>query len=258
MVTRKKVLVVGAAGNLGRRLIRAGQRHGHEMTALVRDGGAFTSRLTGDEPNDVRIVECDIFDTDGLHSAIEGQHVVINAAGNVNDGKPFSALFDHVVSAVERHAAVEKAWFLGGAAVLDIPHTRRIGVGLPFVPAIYEPHRVNWQRLARSTLDWSLMCPGPMTAAQDGETHDALRVSIDAMPYEIGAWARFAPSIALSLVLKFKLPELIVSYEGVATVIMTNLDPGGSLSRHRVGLALPAGQRGVKEGWTLGQRGPDV
>ena len=103
-----------------------------------------------------------------------------------------------------------------------------------------------------------VMCPGPMTAAADSEKPDALRISIDTMPYQIDAWTRFAPPIALSLVMKSKLPELIVSYEDVATVIMTNLDAGGVLSRHRVGIALPAGERGSKEGWTLGQRGPDT
>ncbi len=257
-MTSKKVLVIGAAGNLGRRLILAGQRQVHSMTALVRDADAFRSKMQRHELANVRIVEGDLFEADPIDTALKGQHVVVNAAGNVNDGKPFSALFDRVVSAIERHPAIEKAWFLAGAAVLDIPHTKRIGVGLPFVPTVYEPHRVNWQRLERSTLDWSLMCPGPMTAAADSERSDALRVSTDSMPYQIGAWTRFAPPIALSLVMKSKLPELIVSYEDVATVIMTNLDAGGALSRHRVGVALPAGERGAKEGWTLGLRGPDA
>ena len=258
MVTSKKVLVIGAAGNLGRRLILAGQRQGHLMTALVRDAEAFKSKMMGHELGNVRIVEGDLSDADPIDMALEGQNVAVNAAGNVNDGKPFSALFDRVASAIERHPVIEKAWFLAGAAVLDIPHTKRIGVGLPFVPAVYEPHRVNWQRLERSALDWSLMCPGPMTAAADSKRPYALRVSTDAMPYEVGAWTRFAPPIALSLVMKSKLPELIVSYEDVATVIVTNLDAGGTLSRHRVGVALPAGVRGAKQGWTLGQRGPDA
>lgn len=257
-MTSKNVLVIGAAGNLGRRLVQEGQRQGHLLTALVRNSEVFVSKMASDDVRNVRLVEGDLFDADQIHAALDGQHVVINAAGNVNDEEPFSALFDCAVNAIERNPTVEKAWFLAGAAVLDIPHTKRIGIGLPFVPIIYEPHRANWQRLQRSALDWSLMCPGPMTAAAISEKPHALRVSIDAMPYQIGAWTRFAPPIALSLVMKFKLPELIVSYEDVATVIMTNLDAGGALSRHRVGVALPAGERGVKEGWRLGQRGPDA
>ena len=58
--------------------------------------------------------------------------------------------------------------------------------------------------------------------------------------------------------MKAKLPELIVPYEGVAAVIMANIAAGGRFSRHRVGIALPAGERGVKAGWKLGQRGPDA
>ena len=254
----KRVLVIGAAGNLGTRLIQAGLHQGHAMTALVRDAKALGLKMKGGLLKDVHVFECDFRDVGSIDEALDGQDIVVNAAGNVNDGMAFNTLFDCIVSAVERHPHVEKSWFMAGAAVLTIPHTNRIGVGLPFVPTLYEPHRVNWQRLERSTLDWSLMCPGPMTAAASGMQPDELRVSVDSMPFDIGTWTRFAPPLALSLVMKAKLPELIVSYEAVAAMIMANVEPGGRFSRYRVGVALPAGERGVKEGWTLGQRGPDA
>ena len=257
-MTAKRVPVIGAAGNLGRRLLQEGQRQGHRMTAMVRDAKAFTAKLNSDLLRDVLIVEGDVLYADQIDTALDGQEVVVNAAGNVNDGTAFSTMFDGVVSAVERHPAIQKSWFLAGAAVLNLPHTKRIGVGLPFVPNLYDPHRVNWQRLERSTLDWSLMCPGPMTAGGPSARPGNVRVSVDSMPYHVGTWTRFAPPLALSLVMKFKLPELIVSYEDVATVIMANVEAGGRFSRHRIGVALPRGERGTKDGWTLGRRGPDA
>lgn len=62
--------------------------------------------------------------------------------------------------------------------------------------------------------------------------------------------------IALSLMMKIKLPELIVSYEDVAELIMRNLQSGGDYGRRRVGVALPEGERAGKPGWALGERGP--
>ena len=254
----KRVLVIGAAGNLGTRLVQEGMHQGHAITALVRDAKALGHKIKGGLLKDVHVFEGDIRDVSCIDKALDGQDIVVNAAGNVNDGVVFSTLFDCVVSAVKRHPHIEKSWFLAGAAVLTIPHSKRIGVGLPFVPSLYEPHRVNWQLLERSNLDWLLMCPGPMTAAATGMHRNDLRVSIDSMPFDIGTWTRFAPPLALSLVMKAKLPELIVPYEGVAAVIMANIAAGGRFSRHRVGIALPAGERGVKAGWKLGQRGPDA
>jgi hypothetical protein len=113
------VLVIGAAGKLGRRLVQAGLRQGHSVTALVRDGDAFARKLNGNMPDDLRVIEGDILDDGSLDKALEGQRVVISAAGNVNDGTQFSELFEMTVKAVERSSQIEKAWFLAGAAILD-------------------------------------------------------------------------------------------------------------------------------------------
>jgi len=103
-----------------------------------------------------------------------------------------------------------------------------------------------------------MMCPGPMIAAEHSTQRSNLRISVDSMPYRVGTWTKYAPPLALSLVMKSKLPELIVSYEDIATVILANIEAGDRFSRHRGGVALPEGERSVKEGWTLGRRGPDA
>ena len=249
------VLVIGAAGNLGRRLVEAGLRHGHKVSALVRDRAAFASKMP---QHGIEILEGDIRAEGVLARALKNQGAVVNAAGNVNDGTSFSDLFDTIVDAIEGAPQIRKAWFLAGAAILTVPHTNRIGVGLPFVPALYKPHERNWHRLESSPIDWSLMCPGPMTAAETGVPLDVLRVSTDTAPYELGRWARYAPPPALSLAMKSKLPEMIVTYESVAELIMSNMQPESRFSRRRVGVALPIGERRTKEGWALGRRGPDA
>ena len=72
---------------------------------------------------------------------------------------------------------------LAGAALLDIDSSGRRGVDLPKVKSTYWPHRVNFERLRRSRLDWRLLCPGPMVD-EPAIGLDRLRISLDALPVE--------------------------------------------------------------------------
>ena len=74
-------------------------------------------------------------------------------------------------------------WLLAGAALLDIDSSGRRGVELPRVKSTYWPHRVNFERLTRSRLDWRLLCPGPMVDAP-AIGLDRLRISLDALPVQ--------------------------------------------------------------------------
>jgi hypothetical protein len=47
-----------------------------------------------------------------------------------------------------------------------------------------------------------------------------------------------------------KVPEMIISHDDAAVFMLSHLEAGDALSRHRVGLALPAGMRGRKDQWT--------
>ena len=94
----------------------------------------------------------------------KGQDALINCAGHVADGEAFVALIDRIVTAVDSLPLAEQplCWFLAGAALLDLDPSGRRGVDLPKVKSTYWPHRVDFERLGRSRLDWRLLCPGPM------------------------------------------------------------------------------------------------
>lgn len=253
-----KVVIIGGAGNLGQRLISRGLANGHALTVLVRDQRRFVARWQSPEPWPFEIVEGDATDPDVLRRAIAGQDALVNAAGIVTDGARFGALVDAIAGVgAEMLPPPHRMWFLAGAAVLDVPHTERIGVSLPGVPSIYKWHEANWRRLECSDTDWSLMCPGPMIPSATQTPRTDLRVSCDELPYNVDRWARWAPGVALSVMMKTKLPELIVSYEDIAEIIMTHMQPASIFSRRRVGVALPDGRHGSKPGWVLGQRGPN-
>ncbi len=237
-----KVLVLGAAGKLGRQLVQSGLRDGHEVTAAVRNADLFRRGWAGGAPEALRIVHADAMNPASLDAALADQDAAVSAAGNIADGEAFSAVFDNVVAAAERVMGTQRrVWMLAGAAVLDIPHAGRIGIGLPFMPAVYRPHLMNWRRIESARIDWALMCPGPMIAGDAAGAARGHTVSVDTLPFAVGTWAGLVPAVALSLMMKHNLPRITVSYEAVADVIMTNLAPGGRFSRKRVGVSTAGG-----------------
>jgi putative NADH-flavin reductase len=177
-----------------------------------------------------------------------GHDAVINAAGQVTDGAAFTQLVRTVIdSAVASLGEGGRFWLFGGAAVLDAPGGHVMGVDLPKVPKVYEAHRTNFDAVRRTPLDWSMLCPGPMIASANGKPTRGLRLSVDEWPVARPAYTYFLPRLALAFAFKQMVPELTISYEDAAEVILDNLSKNGRFSRRRVGVALPAGVRNYKD-----------
>ena len=234
----KRVLVLGAAGRVGREVARAALADGHAVSVLVRTPAAL--------PVDVRTAallhEGDIaaIARADLAALIADSDVLVNCAGNSNDGAPFVRLVDHVVAAAEAAAGDHRVcWFFAGAGALDLARSGRKLVDLPLVPSKYRAHLQNYERLRKTALDWRLLCPGPMAHGK-GVGLARLRVTVDALPVVFPAWTDSAPA-ALSLPFAAAaLPQLTVAYADAAAVILAHVDPGGWMSRRRVGLASSA------------------
>ena len=237
-----RLLILGATGFLGRHVLRQALAAGHDVTVFVR----APSKLPPEVRERVSVHLSDLsaalpFDL------VSGQDALINCAGHVADGKTFVAMVDRLVTCVDLLPAAEQpvCWLLAGAALLDIDSSGRRGVDLPEVNSTYWPHRVNFERLSRSRLDWRLLCPGPMVD-ESALGLDRLRISLDALPVEIPAVARALPDSSFLPVFASLMPQMIVPYADAAALMFANLDRGNAISRHRVGLALPVGMRGRK------------
>src|SRR5262249_41968162 len=164
------------------------------------------------------------------------------------EGAGYTELVGTVVaSTIESLGEGGRLWLFGGAALLNVPGTHIMGVDLPKVPKVYEAHRTNLDALRRSPLDWSMLCPGPMIESENGKPTGNLRLSVDEWPVARAPYTYVLPRLALALALKQKMPELTISYEDAAEVILDNLSKGGRFSRRRVGVALPAGLRNYKD-----------
>jgi hypothetical protein len=178
---------------------------------------------------------------------VRGQDALINCAGHVGDGEGLVSLIDRLVTSVDSLPIAEQpaCWLVAGAALLDIDASGRRGVDLPKVTSTYWPHRVNFERLRRSRLDWRLLCPGPMVD-EPALGLDRLRISIDLLPVEIPAAALGLSDSLLLPVFASLIPQMIVPYADAAALMLANLDRSNAMSRHRVGLALPVGMLGRK------------
>jgi putative NADH-flavin reductase len=242
-----RLFLLGATGNGGRRILRFALERGHEVTAFVRDQNKLLEIWGGGLPQSVHVVVGDIDKSAELAGAMVGHDAVINAAGYVTDGERFTRLVQNVIQQTSNAlGAGSRLWQFGGAAVLDIPGTNLKGVDLPMIPKVYEAHRTNLNALTKSTLDWSMLCPGPMIAAPNGEPTKGLRLSVDQWPVRRPGYTYVLPKVALALAFKQKVRELTITYEDAADVILSNLDRNGHFSRKRVGVALPLGMRNFK------------
>ena len=242
------IAILGATGSLGSRVVSQATAAGDSLSLLVRSPG----RLPPEVAARARVLTADLatVPTATLAQFAEGNDVLVSCAGLVTEGEKFVALIDHIVSAIESlpSRARPLCWFLAGAGLLDLDASGRRGVDLPKVRKTYWPHRVNFERLLRSDLEWRLLCPGPMVD-QPAIGIDRMRVSIDGIPVKLPAFAKHLPALLLLPLFAARVPEMIVPYADAASVILANAIRGGPMSRKRVGLALPVGMRGKKDQW---------
>lgn len=239
-----KILIIGATGNSGLALLKSSVAAGHQVATLVRNESKLRELVPADLLESVELRIGDALDHRTLVEACKDRDVVINAAGNVNDGETFITLSATVMQAVEEGLGDDgRYWFFGGAAALGVPGTAQMTVDLPRLPAVYRAHQVNFERAKKTSLNWSMLCPGPMTPADDGKSHAGLRIARNSWPVSKPSLVNFLPKIATSIAFLRKIPELTISYEDAAEVILTNLAADSSLARSRVGVALPVGMK---------------
>ncbi|ADO72031.1 NAD(P)-dependent oxidoreductase [Stigmatella aurantiaca] len=250
-----QVIVLGAAGRLGREFVRVGLRLGYTVTAVARDSGKLRAALGVPESSSLTLAEADARDVGALTSLMKGMSAVVNAAGHAGDGDAFVEIGRTVVQATEQALGPEgRLWFVGGLGVLRIPHTDRLGVDLAGMPAMYQTHRRNHETLRASVLDWSMLCPGPLIDTAEGPSLEELRITTEVMPFDVDVSDGPDDSLLFSR-LRERFPETTIPYATAAEVAMRHLVRGGPFSRQRVGIALPVGRTAEKKGWKIGERG---
>ena len=243
-----RVAILGATGSLGKHVLQQAIAGNHDVTVVVRT----PSKLPAEVRNKVSVRQADLSTTSStdLTTILAGHDAVINTAGLVTEGQAFVDLIDRLVVSLEAMSTRDRpvCWFMAGAGLLDIDDSGRRGVDLPRISSTYWPHRVNFERIRHTDLDWRILCPGPMVE-QPPLGLPRMRVSLDRLPVQVPTLARLLPGALFLPVFAYLVPEMIVPYADTASLMLANLSREGNMSRHRVGLALPFGVRGKKSEW---------
>lgn len=129
-----KVLLIGATGNVGLRLVAALLTHGHSVVAYVRSSSKLESLLPESIYRQIAVVQGDATDSAAIKKAILDANcdAVVNTAGLAAlppwGKSDLPTIVRAVVDAV-RDAGLERnkplrVWFLGGLGVLHYPGTK--------------------------------------------------------------------------------------------------------------------------------------
>jgi putative NADH-flavin reductase len=150
------VVLYGATGNSGSRILKELVSRGHSVTAIARD----TSKI----PSEVTAKQDDLSDVDTIASLISGADVVISAYNPPTDNT------NALIGVTERQiASVKKAGkrdirliVVGGAGSLEVaPGVTLLASGhlpAPYVP-IAESHSKAWEVLKASDINWTDLSP---------------------------------------------------------------------------------------------------
>lgn len=176
-----RVLVVGATGRVGRRVVEQLLQAGHDVSGLARDTSAL--------PAPVRAVAGDVRDPTVVRAALtvnDGDPVdtVVSALGTPPGEAVDDTLSAGVQSLVEAMGdlGVERLVAVAAAGVLDAPDggLRLDAAGFPpFLRGVAEQHRNVYEILDNSSLQWTLVCPPNMP---DGDATGQARIEANRLP----------------------------------------------------------------------------
>lgn len=235
-----RIVLLGSTGNIGQRLLAVALSDDHVVTAFVRDADKLKAQIGAHIPANVEIIEGDIEDDVKLASAIRDQDVLISAAGNPRDGLAYTVLFDKVVTmATEQMSPTARAWFFGDPLVLRVPDTELITADLPGLEQLGQTHLMNFRRLVDCPLNWSMMCPGPMSASPNTTRTKGLKISKNVWPMPRPGYTKWLPKRFTANAYTKLTPSLGVYYEDVARFVLDQLSSDSEYCRMRIGMALP-------------------
>jgi putative NADH-flavin reductase len=176
-----KIALFGATGRTGRHILDYALADGHRVTVLARN----PSKLPPGKYS-LTIQLGHVLDASAVDDAVFGQDAVISALGLGNSPQPdaFSRGVANIVTAMQANKVRRLVAVAGGGILLDRA-TGEMRVASPAYPAVYRPyaeeHRRIYERLQRTDLDWTLVCP---TSMFDEPAVGAVRSEVDYVPVD--------------------------------------------------------------------------
>jgi uncharacterized protein len=207
----KKIIVFGASGRVGQRLVEYAIADNYQVSAFVRS----ENKMSMSHPN-LKIISGDVFNKIEVEKAIEGNNLVLSALSGRSTKPDYSVLsvgMQNIIAGMEKFK-LKRILSIAGAGILD---DQEYGLrrNRPNYPEIFKlVSAENWkvyESLQKNDLNWTLVCAPEMP---EGKRTGIYRYLPDFLP-EGGSR---------------------IFVEDVADFILKNLDTE-SLYRKRIGIA---------------------
>jgi NADH dehydrogenase len=154
------VLVTGGTGFVGRSVVAALLRRGHQVRCLVRPGSA----RRGAAPPGVTSVPGDVTEPGSLPAALAGAEVVVHLVGIIREQRGRGVTFDRLHTEATRNVVAAA----GASGVRRLVHMSGLGTR-PEARSRY--HQTKWaaeQAVRESGLDWTIFRPSVIFGPGDG------------------------------------------------------------------------------------------
>lgn len=201
-----KVLLIGASGTIGQRILAEALGRGHAVTAATRDPSKVPARAG------VTAVKGDVLDAGSLASAARGHDVVISAFGP-SGGQDASKVVDAARAQIAglKAAGVKRLIVVGGAGSLEVAPGVQV-VDAPEFPAAWKgialAHRdaLEVYRKDAGDLEWTYISPPALI--EPGERTGTFRVGGDQLLVDANGQSRIsAEDYAIALVDEVETPK---------------------------------------------------
>jgi len=158
-----KIVVIGATGNIGRRVAQEALSRGHEVTGAVRDPSA----VQAPDPR-VRLLKADATNADDIARIAKGADAVVSAISPRPNarGLPAPSLSANARALIQglRRTGVKRVLYVGGASSLEVAPGQALA-DQPDFPDAYKPEAREgrealavWRNEAEG-LDWTYLSP---------------------------------------------------------------------------------------------------
>ncbi|MDD9270630.1 NAD(P)-dependent oxidoreductase [Paenibacillus sp. GCM10023248] len=171
------VLILGATGRVGARVLELALADRHQVTALVRSPGSVRQTSDG-----LTLLQGDARSAADIRRSLQGADAVISCL-STDGGTVLTEAIPLLIDAMKERG-VNRIVSVGTAGILqsathpgllryEAPDARRSSTRAA------EEHRRAWERLAASGLAWTVVCP---TYLPDGEALGTYRAARDVLP----------------------------------------------------------------------------
>lgn len=155
-----KITIFGATGMTGQRAIDEALAHGHTVRAFGRN--VFENLST--ERERLELFKGGVLSQGDVEDALKGADAVLSCLGGGIDGtdRTRSLGMKIIVEAMKKKGP-KRIIAIGSTGILKAAEEGKLRYQMPGYPSVFKAvaieHMEAWQHLAKSPLDWTMLCP---------------------------------------------------------------------------------------------------